>query len=85
MQGEPGYKRMYRDAQQSNILTADTEMRRPRHGNNVMLTIDANIQRFAEEELENLDKTWSPASATAIVMDISTGEILAMANLPHMI
>ncbi|WP_169703213.1 hypothetical protein [Candidatus Kuenenia stuttgartiensis] len=50
-----------------------------------MLTIDANIQRFAEEELENLDKTWSPASATAIVMDISTGEILAMANLPHMI
>ncbi|GJQ48386.1 cell division protein FtsI (Peptidoglycan synthetase) [Candidatus Kuenenia stuttgartiensis] len=82
LQGEPGYKRMYRDAQQSNILTADTEMRRPRHGNNVMLTIDANIQRFAEEELENLDKTWSPASATAIVMDISTGEILAMANLP---
>ena len=80
--GEPGYKRMYRDAQQSNILTADTEMRRPRHGNNVMLTIDANIQRFAEEELENLGKTWSPVSATAIVMDTSTGEILAMANLP---
>lgn len=80
--GESGYKRMYRDAQQSNILTADTEMRRPRHGNNVMLTIDANIQRFAEEELENLGKTWSPASATAIVMDTSTGEILAMANLP---
>ena len=80
--GEPGYKRMYRDAQQSHILTADTEMRRPRHGNNVMLTIDANIQRFAEEELENLGKTWSPASATAIVMDTSTGEILAMANLP---
>lgn len=80
--GDPGYKMILRDAQQSHILTPDVEMQFPRHGDNIMLTIDSNIQRFTEEELNTLCKTWSPVSATAIVMDTETGEILAMANRP---
>ncbi|MBM4054314.1 MAG: penicillin-binding protein 2 [Planctomycetes bacterium] len=80
--GDPGYKMMLRDAQQSHILTPDVEMQFPRHGDNVMLTIDSDIQRFAEEELDNLCKTWLPVSASAIVLDTTTGEILAMANVP---
>lgn len=82
LSGEPGYKLINRDALQRQIITPDAEERMPRHGEHVILTIDANIQRFAEEELEIAYKKWSPTSATAIVMDPMTGEVLALCNYP---
>lgn len=82
LSGIPGYKLINRDAHQRQIITPDTEEQMPRHGYDVVLTIDANIQRFAEEELENAYKKWAPVSATSIVMDPMTGEVLAMCNYP---
>lgn len=82
LSGKPGYKLIVRDALQRQIITPDAEVRLPRHGNDVVLTIDANIQRITEEELEIAWKKWKPSSATAIVMDPMTGEVLAMANYP---
>ena len=82
LSGEPGYKLINRDALQRQIITPDAEVQMPKHGDHVMLTIDANIQRFAEEELEIACEKWSPTSATAIVMDPMTGEVLAMCNYP---
>ena len=73
---------MERDALQRPISMPDAEFQRPVHGDNVVLTIDANIQRFAEEELEEACKKWAPLAATAIVMDPVTAEVLAMANYP---
>lgn len=80
--GEPGYKITGRDALQRPITTLDAEFKAPVHGEDVVLTIDANIQRFAEEELEAACKKWAPLSATAIVMNPMTAEVLAMANYP---
>ena len=82
LSGEPGYKLISRDALQRQIITPDAEERMPKHGEDVLLTIDANIQRFAEEELEIAYKKWSPISATAVVMDPMTGEVLALCNFP---
>ncbi len=82
LSGEAGYKLVDRDALQRPIATPDAEVKLPRHGNGVMLTIDANIQRFAEEELASACLKWEPLSATAVVMDPMTGEVLAMANYP---
>src|SRR3990172_8868575 len=82
LSGKPGYKLINRDAHQRQIITLDAEEQMPQHGYDVVLTIDANIQRFAEEELENAYKKWAPVSATAIVMDPMTGEVLAMCNYP---
>lgn len=82
LSGKSGYKLIDRDALQRQIITPDAEVQLPRHGNNVVLTIDANIQRITEEELEIAWKKWKPSSATAIVMDPMTGEVLAMANYP---
>jgi len=82
LSGKPGFKLINRDALQRQIITPDAEVQMPKHGDNVMLTIDANIQRFAEEELEIAYKKWEPASATAIVMDPMMGEVLAMCNYP---
>ncbi len=63
-------------------------------GNSVALTIDANLQKVAEESLErNIKEIASRGSGTikgggdanagaAIVIDVNTGEILAMASYP---
>lgn len=82
LSGKPGFKLINRDALQRQIITPDAEGQMPKHGDSVVLTIDANIQRFAEEELEIAYKKWAPASATAIAMDPMTGEVLAMCNYP---
>ncbi len=54
----------------------------PQQGLNVVLTIDQTIQYIAERELEKVVQQWHPKSATIIVMDPNTGEILALANRP---
>ncbi len=82
LSGTPGFKLINRDALQRQIVTADAEIQLPKHGDNVVLTIDSNIQHFAEEELEIACEKWEPLSATAIVMDPMTCEVLAMANYP---
>ena len=52
------------------------------NGLNVNLTIDVNIQKFLENALNKLVEDHYPKSATAIVMNPKTGEILAMGSKP---
>lgn len=54
----------------------------PLNGNAIKLTIDDTIQYFVEERLEEAMIKHTPISASAIVMDPMTGEILAMASKP---
>lgn len=52
-------------------------------GNNLRLTIDEGLQYIVEDALDNAMKQWKAVSASAIMMDPFTGEILAMANRPN--
>jgi cell division protein FtsI/penicillin-binding protein 2 len=54
----------------------------PKDGASILLTIDPNVQFKAEEILSAAAAKWSARSGTAIVLDASTGKILAMANYP---
>lgn len=54
------------------------------NGGNVLLTIDVNIQSIAEECLQEVMQKHHPAGACAVVMDVRNGDLLAVANLPHM-
>jgi stage V sporulation protein D (sporulation-specific penicillin-binding protein) len=56
--------------------------RSPENGKNVYLTIDMTIQHIAEQAIDKMAEKYHPRSACAIVMDPSTGEILALANYP---
>ncbi|MDR4508817.1 MAG: penicillin-binding protein 2 [Candidatus Brocadiaceae bacterium] len=82
LSGEPGYKLIVRDAKQDQIVTPNADIVLPKYGDNIVLTIDATIQRFTEEELQVACEKWKPLSATAIVMNPMTGEVLSMANYP---
>lgn len=52
-------------------------------GNDVFLTIDEGLQYIVEKYLDETMKKWKASSATAIMMDPFTGEILALANRPN--
>ncbi|HHW41552.1 MAG TPA: stage V sporulation protein D [Syntrophomonadaceae bacterium] len=54
----------------------------PEQGLSLVLTIDQTIQYIAERELDKVMQERHPKSASIIVMDPQTGEILAMANRP---
>ena len=53
-------------------------------GNSLVLTIDSDIQNILEKHLETAlaDNPNARDGVSGIVMDVKTGEVLAMANLP---
>ncbi len=51
-------------------------------GHIVSTTIDRDIQRAAERALAHVVERSAPKSATAVVIDVQTGDILALANAP---
>jgi Cell division protein FtsI/penicillin-binding protein 2 len=54
----------------------------PVNGNNITLTIDDKLQIYLEKALEKAVADNKAKSATAIIMDPKTGEILAMSSKP---
>lgn len=55
----------------------------PVNGSTLQLTLDSSIQHIVEESLEEAVRLSRPATAYAVVVDPSTGEILAMAGTPR--
>lgn len=51
-------------------------------GETVQLSIDLRLQRMVEDEIAKATKKFSAIGATAIVMDVTDGEVLALASLP---
>jgi cell division protein FtsI/penicillin-binding protein 2 len=72
-------KSVLRDAR-GNVLSDG--LGREIKGNNVVLTIDEGLQYIVEKNLDEAATQWKAASATAIMMDPRTGEILAMTSRP---
>ena len=52
------------------------------NGNNVVSTIDVNIQRILEKHIEDFNLSIGSANTAAIAMDPNSGEILGMASYP---
>ncbi|MEN6350657.1 MAG: stage V sporulation protein D [Syntrophomonas sp.] len=70
------------DAANRPIPEATHKFIPPVDGANIILTIDETIQYITERELDKVFKERQAKSAAAIVMDPSTGEILALASRP---
>ncbi len=52
------------------------------HGRDVQLSIDAKVQYFAFQRLKDAVLTHRAKSGSAVVIDVRTGEVLALANYP---
>lgn len=83
LKGVPGRVVALKNALDSDMPFKEETHIDPEDGVNVVLTLDEAIQHFAEKHLETAyleEKTLEGASA--IVMDVDTGEILAMTTKP---
>ena len=79
--GTPGAKRVIRDGQGRTIENVDL-IRAAAPGHDLTLTIDRRIQFLAHRELRSTLLRTGATSGSAVVLDVATGEVLAMANLP---
>lgn len=82
LSGENGIKTIVRDARRKAFWLADGGYRPARDGFHVILTIDAEVQAAVERELAEGVQQYEAESGVAIVMEPTTGAILAMANYP---
>jgi len=83
LRGEVDALDVERDARGRRLVVDGSEWPLPRVGSQVELTIDSELQRVAESELERSVKEFGADAGTALVMDVDTGEILAMATVPR--
>ena len=79
LSGRPGKMFISVDARKQWFSDVETQ---PTPGENVVLTIDKNIQYIAEKELEQAIHDTQAIAGTVIVENPHTGEILALANRP---
>jgi cell division protein FtsI (penicillin-binding protein 3) len=80
MHGEPGHMLTALDAKR-HVL--DSEESQPMPGENLVLSIDANIQYMAERALDAQMAKVKALHGTVIVQDPHTGQILALAISPR--
>ena len=89
LRGEDGEKQI--DMSVDGTVTGEYTSKEAIGGANIVLTIDANLQRIAEESLErNIERIRNgelgdPAPAeggAAVVINVKTGDVLAMASYP---
>ena len=87
LRGQPGVGRVSVDAL-GRVKSAREYQQLPEAGDNVRLTIDADLQRVAEEaiaygiRIAHEDGRWAAAGGALVAMDPDTGEILALASNP---
>ncbi|WP_433168172.1 peptidoglycan D,D-transpeptidase FtsI family protein [Kribbella sp. CA-247076] len=82
LSGQDG-KAMYEvDTKGNKIPNANHTVQEPKPGLTAQLTLDADLQWFAEKRIEQAVKQYKATGGTVITADVRTGEILAMANYP---
>ena len=79
--GHLGSRRVIKD-RRGNIIEDVASIRTPRDGSNVVLSIDSKIQYLAYRELKAAVELHHAKAGGIVVLDATTGEVLALANLP---
>jgi cell division protein FtsI (penicillin-binding protein 3) len=80
--GEPGILVAETDAARQPLAFGQQEYRAPVEGADLVLTIDASIQRMAEDELARTVAEQGATGGTILIMDPNSGAILASASNP---
>ena len=89
LKGKDGLKQV--DMTVDGTITSEYISEEAVAGSDVILTIDANLQKVTEEALEQnikdiasgkFGKKYDAKAGAAIVLNVNTGEILALANYP---
>lgn len=79
--GKPGSQTIVKDPFGRALDVVETRSETP--GRSIRLTLDDQVQANAEAVLRETVERWNARSASAIVMDPHTGDVLAMATAPQ--
>ncbi|NBS64667.1 MAG: penicillin-binding protein 2 [Betaproteobacteria bacterium] len=79
--GRPGSRRVIRD-RLGRVIEQVEAIREPLNGNNIALSIDAKVQYHVYSALRDAVAEHRAQAGGAVVLDIRTGEVLALVNLP---
>ncbi len=82
LKGQNGQRHVARDSRGHVIEILDDNLQLPVPGRAMRLTLDVVVQLYAERELDNVMREWKPESCSAIVIDPTNGDIVAMATRP---
>jgi cell division protein FtsI (penicillin-binding protein 3) len=82
LRGRPEEVRGLRDRSGRLIFAEGTTDERAHQGAEVVLSIDSAIQHVAQRELDAAMRTYETKSASLVMVDPTTGEVLAMASSP---
>ncbi len=81
LQGKPGLKRVIRDRLGRTVENVEM-LRESVPGQDLSLTIDRRLQYLAYRELKSTVLKHGARSGSVVLLDIASGEILAMVNQP---
>lgn len=82
LKGSNGYTIYQKDRFGYKIPDTKEETVEAINGNNIYLTIDSSIQRFAEAAVKDVTREYDPEWMILSVMDAKTGDILASSTSP---
>jgi cell division protein FtsI (penicillin-binding protein 3) len=81
LNGEDGAKRVIQDMYGRYVENVES-IRAPRPGRDLVTSIDLRIQYLAYRELKAAMQEYRARAGSVIVVDVDTGEVLAMVNQP---
>lgn len=81
LSGKPGSQTIVKDPFGRALDVVETKAETP--GRSIRLSLDDQVQANAETILQDTVRQWGARSASAIVMDPHTGDVLAMATAPR--
>jgi len=79
--GEPGLMRVMRDREGRTIQEIE-RIKAPRPGQDLRTSIDLRLQYLAYRELKTVVQENDARGGSVVVLDVETGEVLAMVNQP---
>jgi cell division protein FtsI (penicillin-binding protein 3) len=82
LRATPGERVVFRDGRRHRRLFTGDILRASQHGADVHLTIDATYQTILGQELSLGMRTANSTAAWAVMMEPSSGDVLAMISLP---
>jgi len=64
------------------LFSKNEGLNSPKHGSDLVLTLDYNIQFFCEKKLKQAKEKWNIDAGEIIVMEPATGKIISLATFP---
>ena len=81
--GGYGWREIVLDANGNRVPYPDLHEKKPRHGQNVYLTIDSKVQEIVENALYEGVEKYGALHGGAVVMDPKTGRLIALAGVSN--